>query len=50
MQRLIAFLLLVFAGAAGAQDFPNRPVKLVVPYAAGGLPDTVTGDWATAPA
>ena len=41
MQRLFALLLLVLAGAAAAQDFPNRPVKLVVPYAAGGLPDTM---------
>jgi tripartite-type tricarboxylate transporter receptor subunit TctC len=29
------------AGAA-AQDFPVRPVRVVVPYAAGGLPDTMT--------
>ena len=27
---------------AGAQDFPTRPVRVVVPYAAGGLPDTMT--------
>jgi tripartite-type tricarboxylate transporter receptor subunit TctC len=26
---------------AAAQDFPNRPIKLIVPYAAGGLPDTM---------
>ncbi len=24
-----------------AQDFPNRPVKIIVPYAAGGQPDTL---------
>jgi tripartite-type tricarboxylate transporter receptor subunit TctC len=29
-------------GAAGAQDFPVRPIRMVVPYAAGGLPDTMT--------
>src|SRR3990172_2271079 len=27
--------------AASAQEFPNRPIKLVVPYSAGGLPDTM---------
>ena len=29
-------------GAAGAQEFPVRPIRMVVPYAAGGLPDTMT--------
>lgn len=32
-------LLPLFANAQGA--YPNRPIKFVVPYAAGGLPDTV---------
>jgi tripartite-type tricarboxylate transporter receptor subunit TctC len=32
-------LLPQFASAQGA--YPNRPIKFVVPYAAGGLPDTV---------
>ena len=31
-----------WVGAAGAQDFPTRPIRAVVPYAAGGLPDTMT--------
>jgi len=30
------------AGAASAQEFPVRPIRAVVPYAAGGLPDTMT--------
>jgi tripartite-type tricarboxylate transporter receptor subunit TctC len=30
-----------FAGPASAQDWPNRPVTLVVPWAAGGPVDTV---------
>ena len=31
-----------WVGAAGAQDYPTRPIRAVVPYAAGGLPDTMT--------
>jgi tripartite-type tricarboxylate transporter receptor subunit TctC len=34
-------LLLLVAGAVHAQPYPNRPVKIVVPYAPGGLPDTI---------
>ena len=42
MKRIL-FLLFALAVSplAASQDFPNRPVKLVVPYAAGGLPDTM---------
>jgi tripartite-type tricarboxylate transporter receptor subunit TctC len=36
----LLFLLLV-AGAVQAQPYPNRAVKIVVPYAPGGLPDTI---------
>jgi tripartite-type tricarboxylate transporter receptor subunit TctC len=41
MRFLIAVLLLA-ASAAAAQDFPNKPIRVIVPYAAGGLPDTMT--------
>jgi tripartite-type tricarboxylate transporter receptor subunit TctC len=44
-KRLIATLLatLSVAGVAlvHAQEFPSRPVKLIVPYAAGGVPDVI---------
>src|SRR5262245_45285361 len=36
-----AAALAVMAGSAGAQDYPNRPITVVVPYAAGGPVDTV---------
>lgn len=39
--RILFLILLVLSGAAAAQDWPAKPVKLVVPYAAGGLPDTM---------
>jgi tripartite-type tricarboxylate transporter receptor subunit TctC len=44
MLRLLGFLLplLAFAASAPAQEFPRQPVKMVVPYAPGGLPDTMT--------
>jgi tripartite-type tricarboxylate transporter receptor subunit TctC len=37
-----ALLLWALAAASVAQEFPNRPIKVIVPYAAGGLPDTMT--------
>ena len=44
--RAAAFLFFVFqvflASSSAAQDFPNHPIKMIVPYAAGGLPDTMT--------
>ena len=40
--KLLAFCLLLLAGVALAQDYPGKPVRLIVPYAAGGLPDTMS--------
>lgn len=34
-------LLLAIPFAAQAQAYPSKPIKFIVPYAAGGLPDTV---------
>jgi tripartite-type tricarboxylate transporter receptor subunit TctC len=37
-----AFLLAVLPALAIAQEFPTHPIKVIVPYAPGGLPDTMT--------
>ena len=40
--KLVAFVLCLAASlAVSAQGYPGRPIKVVVPYAAGGLPDTM---------
>ena len=40
--KSILFSFCILAGMASAQDFPNKPIRMIVPYAAGGLPDTMT--------
>src|SRR6185503_14866070 len=39
--RLFSVVLLVFAAGAMAQDYPNRTVRVVVPFPPGGAPDLV---------
>ena len=41
MRALLGALLSLAAFAASAQDWPTRPVTMIVPYAAGGPVDTV---------
>jgi tripartite-type tricarboxylate transporter receptor subunit TctC len=38
---LLAIAFSIFAGAASAQDYPSRPITLIVPYAAGGGNDVM---------
>lgn len=40
--RVLLLLVLLAAGQGLAQHWPAKPVRMVVPYAAGGLPDTMT--------
>jgi tripartite-type tricarboxylate transporter receptor subunit TctC len=42
VKRILLLILLVLSGAAAAQEFPSKPIRLIVPYAAGGLPDTMS--------
>src|SRR4051812_3646910 len=39
--QLAMAALAASTGLARAQAFPSKPVKIIVPYAAGGSPDTV---------
>ena len=41
MKKLIAVLLLVSGTALAQSDYPNKPVRLVVSFAAGGISDVL---------
>ena len=41
MRRWMMFVLLVTSGVAIGQEYPNRPIRIVVPVAAGGSPDVL---------
>jgi tripartite-type tricarboxylate transporter receptor subunit TctC len=39
MRIICSLLILAWSGAAQAQGYPNKPIRIVVPYAAGGTSD-----------
>ena len=39
MKKILAAALFLFAATAGAQGFPNRPIKIIVPFGPGGFTD-----------
>jgi tripartite-type tricarboxylate transporter receptor subunit TctC len=41
MKRFFPALLVLFAGLAAAQDFPNKPIRLIAPFAPGGALDLI---------
>ena len=41
MSRLLVLLSLAFAGTALAQPYPSKPIRLIVPFGAGGITDLV---------
>ena len=41
MRRMLTVVLALLAGAAMAQDYPNKPIRIIVGYAAGGGNDII---------
>ncbi|MFZ9440038.1 MAG: tripartite tricarboxylate transporter substrate binding protein BugD, partial [Hylemonella sp.] len=48
IRNLCALLWVAASASLWAQDFPNRPITMVMPYAPGGPGDTITRVFAAA--
>ena len=42
----VVFAAMAAVGGASAQNWPDRPIKVIVPYAAGGATDAIARPWA----
>ena len=42
LRPLLVFSALIVGGTLQAQDYPTRPVRVLVPYTPGGITDLVT--------
>ena len=48
LRRFLVILLMVFTAEAWADEYPSRPIKVIVPFPAGGITDVlprIVGDW-----
>ena len=48
LRSLLTLALLGLSALASAQDYPNRPITMVMPYAPGGPGDAITRIFANA--
>src|ERR1044071_7160355 len=42
MYRLVFAVLFLFSSVSGAQSYPNKPIRWIVPYTGGGITDVTT--------
>ena len=42
MKTVFAFALILFSTVVQSQNYPNKPIRWVVPYTGGGITDNVT--------